>query len=153
MKISFAFLAAVAGGLVGCSQRDHSGASLSAKPHGNLTPKVATENGRLIFLTGRDRDGLKIVAASPPLRPSCAACHGANGAGGQKFTDGAVSADLRHAALAGKQKPPYTIVSLERAISHGIDNQGKPLDKVMPRWKLSQNDLSDVAHYVYAYLK
>jgi len=164
MKISFAFLAIVVVGLVGCSHkynivyytRSHHTRpeqSLPAASHGNVTQKIATENGRLIFLTGRDRDGRTIVAATPPLRPSCAACHGANGAGGQKFPDGAVSADLRHSALVGKQKPPYTIVSLERAISHGIDNQGKPLDKVMPRWKLSQNDLSDVAHYVYANLK
>ena len=33
-------------------------------------------------------------------------------------------------------------------ISTGIDNQGEKLNAVMPRWKLSQRDLHDVAAYV-----
>jgi mono/diheme cytochrome c family protein len=105
------------------------------------------ENGRLIFQTGKDSAGVQIAAQPPALYNRCAACHRANGAGGMRFPDGAVSADLRHAALA--QGPhPYTLPLLERAISTGIDNDGKPLDKVMPRWRLSRRDLHDVALYV-----
>jgi hypothetical protein len=37
---------------------------------------------------------------------------------------------------------------LERAISTGIDNQGKPLNPVMPRWKMTPRDLHDVAEFV-----
>ncbi len=104
-------------------------------------------NGREIFQTGRDVAGVQIVARPPALYGYCAACHGANGAGGIHFPDGAVSADLRPAAL--EQPPhPYTLALLERAISTGIDNDGKPLDPVMPRWKLSHRDLRDVALYV-----
>jgi hypothetical protein len=61
---------------------------------------------------------------------------------------GAVSADLRHAALVTRQRHPYTLALLERAISTGIDNDGKPLDPVMPRWQLTARDLHDVASYV-----
>ncbi|MBC5829036.1 MAG: c-type cytochrome [Candidatus Eremiobacteraeota bacterium] len=136
-----------------CSQRHASQGTGPGPAVRTPAPWTAVSNGKLIYLTGRDRDGQKIVAAAAPLRPSCAACHGANGAGGQKFPDGAVSADLRHSVLVGKQKPPYTLATLQRAISQGIDNQGKPLDKVMPRWKLSQRDLHDVAQYVYSQLK
>jgi mono/diheme cytochrome c family protein len=106
------------------------------------------DNGRAIFLTGKDLDGVQIAAAQPPLRPYCAACHGANGAGGVHLPGGAVSADLRHAALVTRQRHPYTLGLLERAISTGIDNDGKPLDPVMPRWQLTTRDLHDVASYV-----
>ncbi len=77
----------------------------------------------------------------------------ANGAGGRHFADGAISADLRHAALVTQQQHPYTISLLERAISTGVDNEGKSLDAVMPRWHLSQRDLHDVAQYVFTQLK
>jgi len=117
------------------------------------TPPSAIANGRSIFQTGHDLDGVQITAQRRPLRQSCAACHRPTGAGGVHFPDGAVSADLRHAALVTAQKHPYTLASLERAISTGTDNEGKRLDPVMPHWRLSQRDLHDVAHYVLTQLK
>lgn len=110
-------------------------------------------NGRAIFQTGRDLQGTRIVAHPPPLMPSCAACHRSNGAGGVKLPGGVVSADLRPSALVAGQKHPYTLKLLERAISTGIDNEGKPLNRVMPHWKMSQRDLDDVARYVLTGLK
>ena len=107
-------------------------------------------NGKAIFQTGKDIDGVQITAMNPPLMQYCAACHGVSGSGGMKFPDGAVSADLRHKALVTDQHTPYTPLLLERAISSGIDNEGKPLDPVMPRWKLSERDLHDIAAYVFA---
>jgi len=107
----------------------------------------AVSNGRMIFLTGKDMQGFRINALHPPLRTSCAACHRANGAGGVHLPGGAVSADLRQKALAAT-KPAYTLNSLERAISSGIDNQGQPLNPVMPRWQMTPRDLHDVAEYV-----
>jgi len=125
-------------------------------PAAHLTSNAATAalaNGRSIFLTGRDVNGVQITAQHPPLSQSCAACHRPNGAGGKHFADGAVSADLHYSALVRGQKRPYTLALLERAISTGIDNMGKPLDPVMPRWKMSQRDLHDVAAYVLTQLK
>lgn len=105
-------------------------------------------NGRSIFQTGKDLDGVQIVARPAAMFPSCEACHRVDGSGGKKFADGAVSADLRHHALVVEQKDPYTLALLERAISTGVDNEGQQLDKVMPRWHLSKRDLHDVAAYV-----
>ena len=70
-----------------------------------------------------------------------------------KLPGGAVSADLRPGALVAGQKHPYTLRLLERAISTGVDNEGQPLNRVMPHWKLSQRDLGDVARYVLSGLK
>lgn len=130
---------------------------------GGLAPQAAAgpsasvpssiPNGRSIFQKGKDLHGVQIIAQKPPLFPSCASCHRTNGAGGMHLPGGAVSADLRHAALVTHQKHPYTITLLERAISTGIDNAGKPLDPVMPRWRLSKQDLQDVSFYVLTQLK
>lgn len=37
--------------------------------------------------------------------------------------------------------------------STGDDNEGNPLSKIMPRWRLSQRDLHDVAVYVLSQSK
>ena len=139
----------LAGALTACASHSQSEKATPA-PRSTVD---SLANGSQIFRTGRDVDGRRISAAHPPLRASCAACHGPNGAGGIRITDDVVSADLRHHALVTDQNPPYNLALLERAISKGIDNQGKPLDPVMPRWHLSQRDLRDVAEYVYTRLK
>lgn len=48
---------------------------------------------------------------------------------------------------------PYTLDTVKRAISSGIDNDGDKLNPIMPRWKLSKRDLHDVAYYVLTELK
>lgn len=113
----------------------------------NAAKMSAAANGRMIFLTGKDSQGFRINAQRPPLRTSCAACHRANGSGGVHLPGGAVSADLRQKALAAV-KPAYTLTTLEGAISTGIDNEGKPLNPVMPRWRMTPRDLHDVAEFV-----
>ena len=145
MKSAF-FCVLAAGGLLflGACSGDTGDANRAA-----AAPSRAREsNGQMIFLTGKNGAGHPITAAKAPLAASCAACHHANGAGGLTFPGGAVSADLRHGALVTKQKHPYTLALLERAIAKGIDNENTPLDAVMPRWKLSPRDLHDVAAYV-----
>jgi mono/diheme cytochrome c family protein len=131
-------------GFAGCSNALESVSSLPSPP---------ANNGQSIFQTGKDSRGTQIAASKPPLYRSCAACHRADGSGGMRLPGGAVSADLRHASLVVKQKHPYTVATLERAISTGVDNEGKTLSPVMPRWKLSKKDLHDVAVYVLSQLR
>jgi mono/diheme cytochrome c family protein len=116
------------------------------------SPASSVAGGRAIYQTGRDLAGKPITAVPRPLFPTCAACHRANGSGGVHLRGGAVSADLRHGSLV-HMKPPYTPALLERAISTGLDSAGKPLDRVMPRWRMSKTDLHDVATYVWTQLK
>lgn len=120
---------------------------------GCSSPDASLANGRAIFQTGRDANGSQITARTRPLYASCAACHRADGSGGVHLPGGAVSADLRYAALVTKQKPPYTQALLERAISAGLDTTGGSLNPVMPRWRLSAQDLHDVASYVFTQLR
>jgi mono/diheme cytochrome c family protein len=113
----------------------------------------AAANGAAIFQTGKDVDGVAIRAKKPPLYPSCAACHRADGSGGKSFPGGVTSADLRHKAMVTDQNHPYTLALIERAVSTGIDTDGKPLNSIMPRWTLSKRDLHDVSQYVLTQLK
>ncbi len=117
-----------------------------------ISTPSAVADGKTIFQTGKDLAGTQIGANPAPLYAACASCHKADGSGGMHLPGGATSADLRHKALGGGSHP-YTQALLERAISTGIDNEGKPLDKVMPRWTMSKTDLHDVAYYVLTQLK
>ena len=125
-------------------------ASLAVAAAAGMSPSI--NNGHAIFDRGRDLHGVAIRAARPPLRPTCAACHGVNGAGGI-HVGGAISADLRHGAMVTHMKHPYTLALLERAISKGIDSDGQQLSPVMPRWQMSSTDLHDVSEYVLTQLK
>jgi mono/diheme cytochrome c family protein len=126
--------------------------------HGTVSPSPgptysSLANGQAIFQTGRDVDGVRISAQAPPPHGNCEACHRVDGSGGMRFPGGVVSADLRHRALVIQQKHPYNLALMERAIATGLDNEGKPLSPVMPRWRLSPRDLHDVAQYVLLKLK
>ncbi len=142
-------VAAIAGLLAACSSHEPQAAIKST----STIAYSALANGQAIFRTGRDLDGLQIRAQNTPLYGDCEACHRANGSGGMRLPNGAVSADLRYPALVAEQKHPYTAALLERAISTGIDNEGQRLNPVMPHWKLSARDLHDIALYVAQGLK
>jgi mono/diheme cytochrome c family protein len=131
-----------------------SGGKSSSTPTPTPSSQTASiENGRSIFHTGKDSNGLQITAKPPALVNSCAACHRANGSGGLRLPGGVVSADLRYKALVSSQTQPYTLPLLERAIATGIDDDGQALSPVMPHWQLSARDLHDVATYVLTQLK
>ncbi len=59
----------------------------------------------------------------------------------------AIPEDIRYAVLTGKEHPegeekmdhpPYTDVTIKRAITQGLDPAGDPLDWTMPRWQMSE---------------
>jgi mono/diheme cytochrome c family protein len=138
--------------VAGCGSGTKSASSTASTA--SLTSQAASlENGRSIFQTGKDSNGVQITAKPLALMNSCAACHRADGSGGLHLPGGAVSADLRYKALVSSQTQPYTLPLLERAISTGIDDDGQALSPVMPRWKLSARDLHDVSTYVLTQLK
>ncbi|MDE2571265.1 MAG: hypothetical protein KGM44_01935 [bacterium] len=78
--------------LAGCAAKSATASSAAA----------SIANGRAIFQTGKDAGGVQITASPPAMLHRCAACHKADGSGGIHLRGGAVSADLRHAALVTK---------------------------------------------------
>jgi hypothetical protein len=54
------------------------------------------------------------------------------------------------ARLGSSQRPPYTEALLARAIRHGIDAAGKPLDPTMPRYVLSDAEMKSLAGHLFS---
>lgn len=95
---------------------------------------------------------------------TCASCHGPDGAGGIYLAMGTIktpsiqSAELTAAEdvddeHAGDDEEahghePYTTDTLIRAIAEGLDPAGEELAWPMPRWKMAEQDMTDLVEYV-----
>ncbi|MFQ5741480.1 MAG: c-type cytochrome, partial [Acidobacteriota bacterium] len=88
----------------------------------------------------------------------CVNCHGVHGRGGVPVPMGTkLPPDIRyklltekepHAHGAGEGHPVYTDELIKRAITQGLNPVGKPLDSTMPRWQMTDEDLSDLIAYL-----
>ena len=122
-----------------------------------------TSNGERIYYTGVSAKTGPIPTEGGPMWMThggvgCVACHGVHGRGGVPVMMGtAVPEDIRYEVLTGKEPdpgkketdhPPYTDALITRAITQGLDPAGEPLDWTMPRWHMSEADLTDLLAYL-----
>jgi cytochrome c oxidase subunit II len=117
---------------------------------------TAMDRGAWIFRTGTDLDGGFIPYVGGMMMPmSCAGCHGSGGHGLQ--TPMFVSPNITYRNLtnpAGMVEPDgtrgahYTDDLIRRAITEGIDAEGKPLAWPMPRWQLTNSEWEDLLAYL-----
>jgi len=125
---------------------------------------AAIANGRAIYMTGKDINGVKVSTATPwRSYQSCAVCHSPNGAGNVLLADGATSAHLgpnahmtdNMGSMSTMKSPmkPWTLALFERAIAAGVDENGEQLSPVMPRWRMSKRDLHDISLYVLTQIR
>jgi cytochrome c oxidase subunit 2 len=90
----------------------------------------------------------EVAAGKETFQTNCAACHGADAAGGIKLGS-ATSADLRWNSLDKMYHGDQALI--RRAILSGKDEDGEDLNPVMPRW---QGKLSDAqVNAIIAYLQ
>lgn len=125
-----------------------------------------SSNGEQIYFTATSQRGTPITS---DLRMgmmgngawTCATCHGADGRGGtvrmmMRFFE---TPDIRYQTLTsgehgeeGEEEEhghePYTDEDIKRAITEGIEPDGKPLDWPMPRWTMSDEDLDDLLGFL-----
>jgi hypothetical protein len=47
-----------------------------------------------------------------------------------------------------EEHPPYTDELIKRAITEGLNPAGEPLDRTMPRWRMSEEDLDDLVEFL-----
>ena len=95
---------------------------------------------------------------------ACATCHRRSGYGTTEgpFTirpitgpalrqeeEVAVHSPRIKARLGTRVRPPYTDALIARALRSGVDAAGVPLDRVMPRYALSEPELSALAAYIF----
>lgn len=136
--------------------------SPSAAPGSDLLPPEA--RGRTVYATGESGRG----AAGSPIRAlavggepvpatqlPCVQCHRADGRGGREA--GALVPEVRWARLAsphgatrrfGRIRPPYDAALFARALRDGLDSAGEPLDDAMPRYRIDDGDVADLAAYL-----
>ncbi len=114
-------------------------------------------NGERIFFTATSDSGKPIISSIGTMAMSggmmsCAACHGADGKGGQgrmmMWTFNAP--DIRYSSLtAGLEgEKPYTDELIKRAITEGLDSEGKQLEPPMPVWQMSDDDQNDLTGFL-----
>ena len=125
-------------------------------PTSTSTPTAtgALANGESIFQTAYDLAGVHVTAQGFAMMSrwfACADCHGTQGHGGTVYmmmTQYEVP-NITWPELTGPDfTPPFTVDILKRAITQGLDEEGKPLDPFMPRWSMSTQDLSDLVSYI-----
>ena len=112
--------------------------------------------GAWIFRTGADPNGQPIpFSGGMMMRASCADCHGVNGQGLR--TPMFVSPNIAYRNLTdpagmlepdGARGPTYADGQIRRAITQGIDAEGKPLAWPMPRWQLTDGEWNDLLAYL-----
>jgi ABC-type branched-subunit amino acid transport system substrate-binding protein len=125
-----------------------------------LTPAQAA--GKQIYNESTSPSGRPIEAVLgegstrvPGTLMLCASCHGFDGKGRPEggvtpsiVTWDALTTPLRSTDALGRRRPAYTLLSLRRAITHGVDPTGKSLGVTMPRYQLSPRDLNNLIEYL-----
>jgi len=133
---------------------------LSASGMAQLTPAQAA--GKKIFAEGISPSGTPIEAILgegstrvPGNLMLCSSCHGFDGKGRPEggvtpsiITWNALTSALRSKDAVGRRRPAYTVPSLRRAITRGVDPQGKSLGVTMPRYELSPRDFNNLVEYL-----
>ena len=119
------------------------------------TPAVSgKELGKIIFTTGNGSAGTHIEfekgGTQFKAKPGgCVGCHGADAKG--KKVGNLTVPDIRASTLLeahGGKPAKYTSATLKKAVTQGIDEEGKPLKDAMPRWKMTDDEFGALAEFV-----
>ncbi len=140
----------LAGGLAGLG-----GLGLGLLGPGPLSVEAA--RGEWIFQTGTDPDTGEPIPYSGgmPMVMGCAGCHGPDGRGLR--TPMFISPDITYRNLTdpggmvepdGSRGPRYTDELIRRAITVGVDAEGRPLAWPMPRWRLTDRQWQELLAYL-----
>ncbi len=124
------------------------GLALGLLDGADLSPQEL--RGRAIFRTGASSTPIIALVGAGATEVEatvvpCAGCHGLDGRG--RTEGGIAPPPIRWPDLARRQ-PAYSEHLLIRAITLGFDSSGAQLKAAMPRYQLSQADLSDLIAYL-----
>lgn len=118
--------------------------------------------GKQIYFEGTSPHGTEIMAVVgdeaallPGSAMPCASCHGSDGLG--RPEGGVIPLDVRWSELVktyghvhrdGRKHPAFDDEGLERSIIAGVDQANNPLDRSMPIYQMSQQDMDDLVAYI-----
>ncbi len=128
---------------------------------GTAVPTGYRSNGEQIYLTATSQRGTPVTSdmGMGMMRGgmmTCASCHGPDGHGGRVRMMMRVfeAPDIRYQILTSEEHgeemehEPYTDEDIKRAITEGVEPDGKPLEWPMPRWTMSDEDLDDLLEFL-----
>jgi hypothetical protein len=117
-------------------------------------------NGEQIYFTSTSQRGGRISFSGGPALGgmmmgtylTCASCHGPTGQGGSHTMHMTTmdAPDIRYVELAGEMEEhgggdgEYDLATFKKAVVNGEHPDGDSLERDMPRWKMSENDLADL---------
>lgn len=124
---------------------------------GATVGSTPAERGQWIFQTGTDLNGqfIPYSGGMGMMQASCASCHGPDGRGLR--TPMFVSPNITYHNLTdpagfmepdATRGPTYNDDQIRRAVTQGIDPEGKALDWPMPRWQLSDAEWNDLLAFL-----
>ena len=122
----------------------------------------AETRGKQIYFDGTSPSGGTINAVVgdeavtlPGSAVTCASCHGSDGLG--RPEGGVLPPDVRWSELAktyghvhenGRRHPAFDDASLARSIFAGVDSADNQLDRAMPLYQMSSEDMADLIAYM-----
>lgn len=135
---------------------------ISTDPASAEPPDPSQAAGRTLFVAGTGTGGAIVAklgaaqVAVPASSVPCASCHGRDGRGRPEgaiippdITGPTLGIPADRPSPGGGRRRAYDPAAIVRAVTLGIDVEGRPLDPIMPRYQLT---LEDAAHLV-SYLK
>ena len=168
MLISIAYLLSACGGFLGRVNE--------ILPSGDGVEETTTtdvSNGERIYFTAINDRGERIGYTGGPnfggmmlgSYLTCASCHGLTAQGGvhpmhMQLMD---APDIRYSALVGEagahdetgqgddhddEHAEYDLEDFRAAVINGRHPDGDQLDRDMPRWRMSDNDLADIFEFL-----
>ena len=136
----------------------------AAAAEDSAAPGDLVARGRALYLEGRRVDGSPLVAGRAGgsqiagVEAACVSCHRRSGMGGSEgrtYIPPITAAALFTAMPTGKGpsaigagRPAYTEQTLAHAVAAGFDSSGRPLDYLMPRYHLDEQDVRALHAYL-----
>jgi ABC-type branched-subunit amino acid transport system substrate-binding protein len=118
--------------------------------------------GKQIYFEGTSPRGTEITAVVgdeaallPGSAMPCSSCHGGDGLG--RPEGGLIPLDIRWSELVktyghvhhnGRRHPPYDDASFARSMVGGVDPANNQLDRAMPLYQMSSEDMADLIAYM-----
>ncbi len=137
------------------------------RPGGGWWGGGFSSNGERIYFTATNERGEVITYTGGPaagmmgrMPLACVSCHGPDGRGGEFVMHMQIidAPDIRYETLAseeeheeegeGHSEEGYDLETFRMAVVEGQHPNGDPLDRNMPRWNLSDEDLADLFEYL-----
>jgi len=152
-------LAATALVILACLSMTLAGRPPGAAAQNDAALTAEEERGRLIYRKGEDGTGQEITAVineldMPATGMPCSNCHGLNGEGLKEGglepspVDWATLAAPRTSPLTGRRRPAYTEATAALSIAAAVDPAGAPLHVGMPRYEMTDEQLSSLVAYL-----